>query len=135
VKSIDFSKVRAAAAGLPDVEETTSWGAPSLKVRGTIFVCQAINKQAEPDTLVVRMDIAQRDALIDEDPAVYYLKEHYVDYPCVLVRLSKVHRDALRDLVHAAYRFVNATSTRTRTRRRAAPKPRLPRRRPSRRKA
>jgi hypothetical protein len=107
VKSIDFGRVRKAAAGLPDVEETTSWGAPALKVRGKMFVCQATNKQAEPNTLVVRMDIAQRDALIEEDPAVYYLKDHYVDYPCVLVRLSRVRPDALRDLVQTAYRFVS----------------------------
>jgi len=120
VHAIDFKKVRAAAAALPDVEETTSWGAPALKVRGKMFVCQAINKQAEPNTLAVRMDIAQRDALIEEDPAVYYLKDHYVDYPCVLVRLSRVHPDALRDLVQTAYRFVSAKSPRPGPRRRPA---------------
>jgi hypothetical protein len=121
VKSIDFKAVRTAAAGLPDVEVTTSWGAPALKVRGTMFVCQAINKAAEPNTLVVRMDTAQRDALIEEDPDVYYLKEHYVDYPCVLVRLSRVHPDALRDLVQTAYRFVSAKRPQRRSRQRAAP--------------
>ena len=56
------------------------------------------------------MDIANRDALIEEDSAMYYLKEHYVGYPCVLVRLSRVHQDALRDLVTGAYRFVLAKS-------------------------
>jgi hypothetical protein len=120
LKSIDFKKVRAAAAALPDIEETTSWGAPALKVRGKMFVCQAINKQAEPNTLVVRMDIAQRDALIEEDPGVYYLKDHYVDYPCVLVRLSRVHPDALRDLVQTAYRFVSAKSPKRASRRQTA---------------
>jgi hypothetical protein len=120
VHAIDFKKVRVAAAALTDVEETTSYGAPALKVRGKMFVCQAINKQAEPNTLVVRMDIAQRDTLIEEDPAVYYLKDHYVDYPCVLVRLSRVDPDALRDLVQTAYRFVNAKSPRPGLRRGAA---------------
>jgi hypothetical protein len=114
VQPIDFKKVRKAAAGLPDVEETTSWGAPALKVRGKMFVCQAINKAAEPNSLVVRMDIAQRDALVDEDPGVYYLKDHYVDYPCVLVRLSRVHPDALRDLVRTAYQFVSARAPKRR---------------------
>jgi hypothetical protein len=101
-----FDAVRAAGAALPDVEFATSWGAPALKVRGKMFVCMAIHKSAEPDSLVVRMDFAQRDALVEEDPATYYLKDHYVDYPCVLVRLSRVHPDALRDLVQTAYRFV-----------------------------
>jgi len=128
VHAIDFKKVRAAAAALTDVEETTSWGAPALKVHGKMFVCQAINKEAEPNTLVVCMDLAQRDALIEEDPDIYYLKDHYVDYPCVLVRLSRVHPDALRDLVQTAYRFVSATASKRRAPRRAAsPRPRTSR--------
>src|SRR4029453_10019034 len=108
VKRTGFEAVRAIGAALPDVEVTTTWGAPTLKVRGTMFVCMAIHRSADPNPLVVRMDFAQRDALIEEDPATYYLKEHYVDYPCVLVRLSRVHPDALRDLVQSAYRFVSA---------------------------
>jgi hypothetical protein len=108
VKPALFKAVKAAAADLPDVEATTTWGAPALKVRGRMFVCEAINKAAEPDSLVVMMDVAQRDALVEEEPATYYLKDHYLDYPCVLVRLGKVHPDALRDLVHTAYRFVSA---------------------------
>ena len=62
-----------------------------------MFACIASHKSAEPDTLVVKMEIADRDALIADDPHTSYLKEHYVGYPCVLVRLSRVHRDALRD--------------------------------------
>ena len=50
------------------------------------------------------MDIADRDALIAEDPDTYYLKEHYVGYPCVLVRLRRVRADALRGLVIGAHR-------------------------------
>ena len=122
--AIDFRKVRVAAAALTDVEETTSWGAPALKVHGKMFVCQAINKEAEPNTLVVRMDIAQRDALLEEDPDVYYLKDHYVDYPCVLVRLSRVHPEALRDLVQTAYRFVNAKAPQRRAHRPSSSRPR-----------
>ena len=128
--SIDFKKVRTAAAGLADVEEVTSWGAPALKVRGKMFVCQAINKAAEPNTLAVRMDFAQRDALIEEAPDVYYLKEHYLDYPCVLVRLSRVHPDALRDLVRTAYQFVSASTPKRRPR--TAHSSRAPARRPRR---
>jgi hypothetical protein len=102
-----FSRVEAIGKTLPNVEVTASWGAPALKVRGAMFVCIASHKSAEPDTLVVRMDIANRDALVEEDPDTYYLKEHYVGYPCVLVRLSRVHAHALRDLVTGAYRYVS----------------------------
>jgi hypothetical protein len=70
----------------------------------------ASHKSAEPNSLVVRMDFAERDALLEGDPNTSYLKEHYVNYPCVLVRLSRVRSDALRDLVIGAHRFVNATA-------------------------
>ena len=116
MKTDGFAAVRAVGATLPDVEAVTSWGAPALKVRGKMFVCMATHKSAEPNTLVVRMDVAQRDALIDEDPETYYLKDHYVGYPCVLVRLSRVNRDALRDLVQTAHRFVSAAAPRRRAR-------------------
>ena len=73
-----------------------------------MFVCLASHKSAEPNTLVVMMDFADRDALVEDDPDTYYLKEHYLNYPCVLVRLSRVRADALRDLVTGAHGFVSA---------------------------
>ena len=108
-----FKLVEAIGRTLPDVEVTTTWGQPTLKVRGTMFVCIASHKSAEPDTLVVMMDFADRDALIEEDSETYYLKEHYVSYPCVLVRLGRVHPDALRDLVVGAHRYVSEKRKRT----------------------
>jgi len=109
-----FRSVEAIGRTLPDVEVTTMWGKPALKVRGKMFVCIASNKAAEPNTLVVMMDFADRDALVEDDPGTYYLKDHYVGYPCVLVRLSRVHPDALRDLVIGAHRFVGAKANKKR---------------------
>ena len=103
-----FKAVESIGRPLPDVEVTTSWGQPTLKVRGKMFVCMAAHKSAEPNTLVVMMDFIDRDALIEDDPGTYYLKDHYLNYPCVLVRLSRIHPDALRDLVIGAHRFVSA---------------------------
>ena len=60
------------------MEVTTAWGQPALKVRGSMFVCIAAHKSAEPDSLVVMMDFDDRDALIEDDPDTYYLTEHYV---------------------------------------------------------
>jgi len=108
-----FRRVEAIGRTLSGVEVTTSWGQPALKVRGKMFACLASHKSAEPGTLVVRMDIAARDALIADDPATYYLKEHYVGYPCVLVRLSRVRADALKDLVTGAHRYVSSATRQT----------------------
>ena len=102
-----FKTVESFGRTLPDVEVTTAWGQPALKVRGKMFVCLASHKSAEPNTLVVMMDFDDRDALIEDDPGTYYLKEHYRNYPCVLVRLSRVRTDALRDLIAGAHRFVS----------------------------
>ena len=59
---ITFDVVREIGLGLPDVEESTMYGALALKVRGNLLACKAINKSAEQDSLVVRIDFDQRDA-------------------------------------------------------------------------
>jgi hypothetical protein len=102
-----FAAVETIGRALPDVDVTTAWGQPALKVHGKMFACVASHKSAEPNSLVVMMPLADRDALVEDDPATYYLKEHYLNYPCVLARLSCIRLDALRDLVIGAHRFVS----------------------------
>jgi hypothetical protein len=109
-----FAAVEAIGRALPNVEVTTAWGQPALKVFGKMFACMASHKSAEPNSLVVMMAFADRDALVEDDPATYYVKPHYLDYPCVLVRLKHIHLDALRDLVIGAHRFVSAQKRRKR---------------------
>ncbi|HXW04248.1 MAG TPA: MmcQ/YjbR family DNA-binding protein [Vicinamibacterales bacterium] len=103
-----FDRVRRLARGLPDVEEGTAWGAPALKLQGRMLACMATHRSAEPGTLVVCVDFGARDELIAADPETYYLREHYVHYPSVLVRLASVRDDALRDLLLMACRFAVA---------------------------
>jgi hypothetical protein len=107
-----FRAVESIGRTLPDVEVTTTWGQPTLKVHGRMFVCIASHPSAEPNSLVVMMDFADRDALLEDDPDTFYLKDHYVNYPCVLVRLSRISKSALRDLVAGAHRFVSAKARR-----------------------
>jgi hypothetical protein len=104
---VGFETVLRLGCELPGVEAATSWGGPALKVRGRMFACAATHKSAEPGTLVVRMDMDRRDALIADDPETYYLKDHYVGYACVLVRLARIHPDALRDLLLTGWRFMS----------------------------
>jgi hypothetical protein len=109
-RAVTFATVRSIGLTLPDVEEGTMYGTPALKLRGKFLACMASHKSAEPNTLVVCVDFEQRDAMIADDPDTYYLKPHYVGYPSVLVRLSRVSREALKDLLHAAWRQVNASA-------------------------
>jgi hypothetical protein len=109
-KPVSLDTVYELARALPEVEESSSYGARSLKVGGKMMACPAINRSAEPNSLVVKIPFAQRDELIAAAPDVYYLTDHYAPYPSVLVRLSRIHRDALRDLLGMALRFANETT-------------------------
>jgi len=104
---VTFDTVRKIALAIPGVEEGTSYGGLCFKINGKKFAGQAVNKSAEPNSLGVIMDFDQRDALIAEAPETYYTTDHYVNYPAVLVRLSKVNTAALRDLLQAACRYVS----------------------------
>ena len=111
-KTITFDIVRQIGLALPDVEESMTYGSPSLKVRGKAFVCIPTHPSAEPNSLALFIDIADRDELIAADPETYYLKDHYVNYPVLLVRMQRVHTDALRDLMQMAYRRASTRSKR-----------------------
>jgi hypothetical protein len=104
---LSFDAVREAARGLLHVEESAGSGAPCLKVRGKLLACPAINKSAEEHSLAVRIAFDRRAELIAADPDVYYVTDHYVKYQTVLVRMARIHPDALRDLLHMAWQFVS----------------------------
>src|SRR6476469_3017553 len=95
-KKIDFNVVREMALALPGVEESSLHGAPSLKAPGRLVACPALHRSAEPNSLAVRIDFDQRAELIEDEPNVYYVTEHYVKHPAVLVRLGQVDRNSLR---------------------------------------
>ena len=113
-----FDVVRTLGLRLPGVEESTAYGSPALKVRGKVFACMAINKAVEPNTLAVWIDVHQRDELIAEEPKTYYLTDHYVPHPCVLVRLSRIREDALQGLLMMGWQFVSTKTRPSRRRRR-----------------
>ena len=115
-QAVTLDTVRELALALPEVEESTAYGATAFKIRGKMIACQAINKSAEPNSLVVKIPFEARDELIAAEPDIYYVTDHYVDYPSVLVRLSRVHRDALRGLLVMAQRFASQTAKKPRRR-------------------
>ncbi len=111
-RTIDFETVRKIGLELPGVEESTAYGSPALKVHGKLLACVPAHRSAEPGSLVIRVDFADRAELLAADPDVYYVTDHYVGYSSVLVRLSRVHRDVLRDLLGMAYKFVTRKAAR-----------------------
>ena len=124
-RTIDFDTVRKIGIALPGVEESTAFGSPALKVHGKLLACVPSHRSAEPGSLVIRVDFDDRAELLAADPDVYYVTHHYVDYSAVLVRLSRVNRDVLRDLLGMAYKFVTrkpAPSSTARKRRKLGPR-------------
>ena len=110
--TIDFDTVRKIGLTLAGVEESTSYGAPALKVHGKLLACVPTHRSAEPGSLAVRVDFNARAELLAAAPDVYYVTEHYLNYTAVLVRMSRVTSDALRDLLGMAHKFVTADAAR-----------------------
>ena len=95
-----FERVRTIGLTLPGVESTTKYdGSPVLKWGGAFMAGLAMHASAERDTLVVRMDVDQRELLLADAPETYYVTDYYRRYPLVLVRLRCVDESALRDLL------------------------------------
>jgi len=104
---IDFDSVRSIGLSLPDVEESTTYGSPALKVRGKLLTCIPIHRSVEPDSLAVCIDFEKRSVLMASVPDTYYLTDHYRNYPFVRVRLSRIGLGELRNLLEMAWQFVN----------------------------
>ena len=105
---IDFDTVRKIALGLSGVEESTMYRSSALKVRGKLLACIPNHRSAEPGSLAVRIDFGIRAELMAAAPDVYYLTDHYVNYPVVLVRLSRIDVEGLRELLAGSWQFVSA---------------------------
>lgn len=88
------------ASMLPGVEESTSYGTPSLKVKGKFMA----RLKEDGATLALRVSFVVRDHLMLTQPDVFYITDHYRDYPAVLVRFAKVDRARITQLLEDAWR-------------------------------
>jgi hypothetical protein len=51
------------------------------------------------------MDIGERDRLVAESSDTCYVTGHYVKHPSLLVRLARIDRSELQDLIGKAWRY------------------------------
>jgi hypothetical protein len=84
-----------------EVEVTTSYGTPSLKVRKKL-ICRLRNG---PDALVLRCDLGEKEALLQSGDDAFFTTPHYDGYPAVLVRLEAVDPVELEELIEDAWRM------------------------------
>ncbi len=102
-----FDDVRKIGVKLPGAEESRYFRMPALKVGEKVFVVCTSHPSAEPNSVSVPVGFERRAQLIARDPAVFYLKPHYEDYPVVLVRLDCIERAALERLLRSAHKAVS----------------------------
>ena len=121
---VDFETVKTLGLVLPGVEAATRYdGSPVLKLGGAFMAGMTTHASAEPGSLVVRMSVEEREWLLADAPEIYYVTDYHQDHPVVLVRLSRIDRDALRELLSMAWRQTQPKARAHRPRRRAAHSP------------
>ncbi len=141
-RGITWQQLCELGLSLPGVVQGSSYGTPALHVAKVLLV----RLKEDGQTAVVRVEPVDRDVLLQLDPDAFFLTDHYVGYPWILVRLARVRKDVLSEMLEQAWRRVapkrlvrgrtssgspdeGPTSTRTASRQR----PRAPRRRRTRR--
>jgi hypothetical protein len=105
---VTFEDVRKIALSMTGVSEGTSYGTPAFKAGGKLVA----RLKEDRESLVVGTTFEEREEMIAAEPGTYYLTDHYLKYPWVLVHLSRVHPDALRDLLARALRLASKTKRR-----------------------
>ena len=97
---VTFETVRRLFLALPGVEEATSYGTPSFKVRGTFLA-----RLREEGVLVVKVGPGDQEALTTIEPDVYFITPHYAGSNMVLVRLDAIEEAALGRLLTESWRL------------------------------
>jgi hypothetical protein len=97
-----WDDVVAIAGELPEVEVSTSYGTPALKVKGKGFA--RLRSEAEGGLMLMcRMD--EKEALLASGDPAFYTTPHYDGYGAILVDLERIDPDQLTELVQEAWRL------------------------------
>ncbi|MGW4480216.1 MmcQ/YjbR family DNA-binding protein [Rhodococcus triatomae] len=97
-----WEQVVAFAVGLPEVEESTWYGTPALKVAGKGFA--RLRTEAEGG-LVLMCGLDEKAALLASGDPAFHTTPHYDGYGAVLVDLERVDAAHLEELVEEAWRL------------------------------
>ena len=98
-RGVTFEQVREMMLALPGVEEGSSYGTPGFRVAKKF-----LSRLREHDVLVLKpVDDIQRQFLMETQPKVFFVTDHYRGSDAILVRLSKVRPSELRDLIERCW--------------------------------
>ena len=93
-RQVDWNRLKqlALGLGLPGVEETTSWGHPTLKAHGKLWVWWSPSEDAP----VFKVSLEEREILLEAEPDTFFVTPHYKSHPLILVRPDKLDLDWVR---------------------------------------
>lgn len=80
--------------------EGKSYGTPAFHVDKKLFV----RFHQSGESVVIMIHVNEREALMRIDPETFYITNHNLNYPAMLVRLSTVQPDDLRKLITESWR-------------------------------
>jgi hypothetical protein len=99
---VTYEQIRKIALALPGVEEGTSYGTAALRVKGKFLA----RLKEDGKSVVFRVGFDERDLLMQTKPEVFYITDHYLGYPAVLLRLSAASKKEAADIIEMAWRLV-----------------------------
>ena len=100
--TVTFDTVRQLALALPGVEEYLCYGTPAFRVGKKLLA----RLREDGETLVLKIEDSRRELLLQVDPQTYFMEPHYLGYPVVLLRLSRVKADSLARLLEDGWRML-----------------------------
>ncbi len=95
-----WQRICAAAVALPGVQEGTSYSTPALHVQKKLLA----RLREDGETVALRVELLDRDVLLEADPRAFFITDHYLAYPWILVRLADVHHGVVVELLEQAWR-------------------------------
>jgi hypothetical protein len=109
-----WEDVRRMALALPDTDERDSRGTRQWRVKDKLFVWERPLRKKEIESfqgeapegpiLGARVEhLGAKEALLADDPSVYFTTSHFDGYPAILVRLERISGEELRELVTEAW--------------------------------
>ncbi len=117
---IDFEGVRRIATAMESVVEGRYYGLPAFFIGGRFFA----GYRADIEALPVVLTFEDRDFLIRAKPDVFYITDHYRNYPAVLVRLATVTEAEVREVLESAREIAVALGPKRPSKPRRAARPR-----------
>jgi hypothetical protein len=109
-----WDEVRRLALALPDTDERVGHGGRQWRVREKLFVWERPLRPKEVEALAERAPdgpivaarvehLGAKEALLADDPAVYFTTPHFDGYPAILARLERLTPPDLEELVTEAW--------------------------------